>query len=108
LWTKRSLWICWCLAPLCLIIKEGVRVDMARLSIRKVTWYAIIGLLVAVALLPILKAAAPEYFPSVSSISGFRDLDCVGMTCGEGQFCQHNKCQNVATRYAEAVPEGDE
>ncbi len=91
--------------PLCLIIKEGVRVDMARLSIRKVTWYAIIGLLVAVALLPILKAAAPEYFPS---ISGFRDLDCAGMTCAEGQFCQHNKCQNVATRYPDAVPEGDE
>lgn len=92
--------------PLYLIIKEGVRVDMARLSIRKVTWYAIIGLLVAVALLPILKAAAPEYFPG--SISGFRDLDCAGMTCAEGEFCQHNKCQKVATRYPEAVPEGDE
>jgi hypothetical protein len=79
---------------------------MARLSIRKVTWYAIVGLLVAVALLPILKAAAPEYFPS--SVSGFRDLDCAGMTCAEGQFCQNNKCQNVATRYPDAVPEGDE
>ena len=92
--------------PLSLIIKGDIRVDMAKVSIRKVTWYAIIGLLVAVALLPILKAAAPEYFPS--SVSGFRDLDCAGMTCGEGQFCQHNKCQNVATRYAEAVPEGNE
>lgn len=77
---------------------------MKKFSIKTVTWYAIIGLLVAVALLPILKAAAPEYFPS---ISGFRDLDCAGITCGEGQFCQYNKCQKVDTS-PYAVPEGDE
>ena len=77
---------------------------MKKFSIKTVTWYAIIGLLVAVALLPILKAAAPEYFPS---ISGFRDVDCLGVTCGEGQFCQNNKCQKVDTS-PYPVPEDNE
>lgn len=78
---------------------------MAKLNIKTVTWYAILGLFVAVAFLPILKAYSPEYFPSVS---GFRDLDCVGMTCNEGEFCQNNKCGKVATRYPNAVPVGNE
>jgi hypothetical protein len=80
---------------------------MKGFGIKTVTWYAIIGLLVAVALLPILKASAPEYFPS-AYFEGFRELDCQGMTCGEGQFCKENKCNNVATRYTNAVPEGNE
>ena len=78
---------------------------MKRFGLRAVTWYAIIGLLVAVALLPLLKASAPEYFPT---LDGFRDLDCKGVSCGEGEFCQGNKCNKVATRYAGAVPEGNE
>jgi hypothetical protein len=76
---------------------------MKAFGLKTVTWYAIIGLLVAVALLPILKTSAPQYFPE-----GFRDVDCKGVSCGEGQFCQNNKCNNVATRYANAVPEGNE
>jgi hypothetical protein len=77
---------------------------MKRFGLRAVTWYAIIGLLVAVALLPLLKASAPEYFPT----EAFRDLDCKGVSCGEGEFCQHNKCNKVATRYADSVPQGNE
>jgi hypothetical protein len=76
---------------------------MKAFGLKAITWYAIIGLLVAVAILPILKASAPQYFPE-----GFRDLDCKGISCGEGQFCQNNKCTNVATRYPNAVPEGNE
>lgn len=76
---------------------------MKAFALKAVTWYAIVGLLVAVALLPILKASAPQYFPE-----GFRNVDCKGISCGEGQFCQDNKCNNVATRYANAVPEGNE
>jgi hypothetical protein len=78
---------------------------MAKLNIKTVTWYAILGLFIAVAFLPILKAYSPEYFPSVS---GFRDLDCVGMTCNEGEFCKHNKCTRIDTRYPNSVPEGNE
>jgi hypothetical protein len=78
---------------------------MAKLNIKTVTWYAILGLFIAVAFLPILKAYSPEYFPSVS---GFRDLDCVGMTCNEGEFCQNNKCGKISTRYPNAVPQGNE
>ena len=40
---------------------------MKRFQIKTVTWYAIVGLLVAVAVLPILKSMAPEFFPE-----GFR------------------------------------
>lgn len=79
---------------------------MAKLNIKTVTWYGILGLFIAVAILPILKSFAPQYFPA--NISGFRDLDCTGVTCGEGQFCQKNQCLNVATRYQNSVPTGNE
>ena len=79
-------------------------IRMKRFALKDVTWYAIIGLLVAVALLPILKAAAPAYFPTVS---GFRDLDCQGMTCNEGQFCQDKKCVNVMPPNTLGVPVGN-
>lgn len=77
---------------------------MKRMQIKTVTWYAIIGLFVAVALLPILKAAAPQYFPTMS---GFSDMGCQGVTCGEGEFCQDKKCMNVRAPSG-AVPEGNE
>ena len=25
----------------------------------------------------------------------FREIDCLGVTCPEGQFCQKNKCRNI-------------
>ena len=79
---------------------------MKKFSINTATWYALLGLLIAVALLPILKGTAPQYFPT---IAGFRDLDCHGVTCNEGQFCGENKkCINIATRYPNAVPAGNE
>ena len=31
--------------------------------LKDATWYALAGLFVAVALLPILKASSPQYFP---------------------------------------------
>ena len=68
------------------------------------TWYGLLAIVIAVALLPILKASAPQYFPSAS---GFRDLDCQGITCEEGQFCSNKRCVNVATRYPNSVPAGD-
>ena len=80
---------------------------MKRFALKTVTWYAIIGLLVAVALLPLLKAAAPEFFPSFPSVSGFANPDCVGVTCGEGQFCQNNKCQSVTAPNPLGVPAGN-
>lgn len=77
---------------------------MKRLGLKQATWYAILGLLVAVAILPLLKAAAPQYFPS---LDGFRDLNCQGVTCPEGQFCAEGKrCVNIAVRGP--VPVGNE
>jgi hypothetical protein len=79
---------------------------MKKFGLKTITWYGILALVVAVAILPLLKAAAPQYFPS---LDGFRDLDCQGVTCPEGQFCGEGKrCVNIATRYPNAVPAGNE
>ena len=100
---------------------------MKRFQIKTVTWYAIVGLLVAVAILPILKAMAPEFFPEGfrsrvahagegfrSRVAhagyageGFEDSGCRGITCDEGQFCTNAKC---VPRYVGSaqVPDGNE
>ena len=79
---------------------------MKKFGLKTITWYGILALVVAVALLPILKAAAPQYFPV---LDGFRDIDCKGVSCPEGQFCAEGKrCVNIATRYPNAVPAGNE
>jgi hypothetical protein len=56
--------------------------------------FGLIGLaafLVAVVIfLPWLRNNFAPMFPE-----GFRDQDCKGVTCGEGQFCQSNKCSPV-------------
>ena len=77
---------------------------MKKLALKTVTWYGILALFVAVALLPLLKAAAPQIFPS---LEGFRAVDCLGVTCGEGEFCQQNKCTRISTSYPQNVPTGD-
>ena len=77
---------------------------MKGFALKKVTWYAMIGLLVAVALLPMLRASAPQYFPD---IAGFADLSCQGVTCGEGQFCSNKKCVNVVAPNTLGVPSGN-
>ena len=71
---------------------------------KSVTWYGILALLLAVAILPVLKAAAPHFFPS---LDGFRNVDCLGVTCPEGTFCQQNKCTRISTSYPQNVPTGD-
>ncbi len=80
---------------------------MAAMRLKKATWFGLLALVAMLALLPILKAAAPQYFPS-PLYQGFRDLDCQGVTCPEGQFCAEGKrCVNIATRYPDAVPSGN-
>jgi len=46
---------------------------MSKLNIKDSTWYALAGLFVAVAFLPILKASAPKYFRTVD---GFCSGEC--------------------------------
>jgi hypothetical protein len=75
---------------------------MKKFAVKQITWYAIAALFVAVAILPILKSSMPQFFPE-----GFRDVDCQGMTCPEGTFCQRKQCIPIATRYPNAVPTGD-
>jgi hypothetical protein len=57
--------------------------------------YGLLGLVAVfvavVAFLPYLRSAFAPLFPE-----GFRDLDCKGVTCKEGEFCQENVCHPVA------------
>ena len=61
---------------------------------RKAAGYGIFALAVilvlAVAVLPFLRKSYAPYFPE-----GFRDLDCKGVTCKEGEFCQENVCRAI-------------
>jgi len=56
--------------------------------------YALLGLFLGVvffvAALPIIREIFAPVFPE-----GFRDIDCKGITCREGEFCQDNVCHSV-------------
>jgi hypothetical protein len=56
--------------------------------------YSLFGLLLVVVLvvafLPKIRSAFAPLFPE-----GFRDVDCKGVTCQEGEFCQENVCRPV-------------
>jgi hypothetical protein len=56
--------------------------------------YSLFGLLLVlvlvVAFLPKLRLVFAPMFPE-----GFRDVDCKGVTCNEGEFCQENVCRPV-------------
>ena len=47
----------------------------------------VVFLVVVVAFLPTLRNMFAPVFPE-----GFRDVDCKGVNCPEGQFCQDNVC----------------
>ncbi len=80
---------------------------MAKFSVsgvKTMTWYALLALFVCVAILPFVKSAYPEFFPTMD---GFRDVDCVGVTCPEGQFCQKKQCIPITLAYPNNVPMGN-
>jgi len=77
-------------------------------GVKRATIFAFVCLLVIVGLLPLLKSAAPSYFPSMDGFTDSRHPDCVNKTCSEGQFCQNNTCIQIGTRYPNAVPRGDD
>ena len=51
-------------------------------------------LILAVAALPLIRKHFARSFPE-----GFRDLDCKGVTCNEGEFCQENVCRSNSIVY---------
>ena len=57
--------------------------------------YGLVGLfavlLLAIAVLPWIRRNYARSFPEA-----FRDLDCKGVTCDEGQFCQENVCRAIS------------
>ena len=58
---------------------------MSALRIKNATWYALLGLFVAVAILPILKLSSPQYFPYAdASAESFADITtCKGKACDD-------------------------
>jgi hypothetical protein len=51
---------------------------MSKMQSKDATWYALAGLFIAVAFLPILKASAPQYFRSED---GFKVTLCQDGKC---------------------------
>ena len=47
-------------------------------------------LLTVFVVVPWLANSFPDMLPE-----GFRNLDCKGVLCNEGESCQENKCQSV-------------
>jgi len=50
----------------------------------------VILVVLALVALPYLRDMFAPEFPEA-----FRDLDCQGVTCAEGEFCQDNACHSV-------------
>jgi hypothetical protein len=48
-------------------------------------------LVLVIAFLPWMRNQYAPLFPE-----GFRDLDCKGVNCQEGEFCQDNKCHSIS------------
>lgn len=77
--------------------KRTYRISHACLEMARTKRYGLVGLVVVfvgvVTLLYILKAVFPQYY------DGFRDVNCYGVKCEEGQFCQDNVCRNINPPY---------
>ena len=54
----------------------------------------VIVLVLAVSVLPWVRKTFARSFPE-----GFRDTDCQGVTCNEGEFCQENVCKRISPPY---------
>ena len=45
--------------------------------------------------LGLLILSAIVAYMSYKYVEAFRSVDCLGVTCAEGQFCQQNKCRSL-------------
>jgi hypothetical protein len=87
---------------------------MKRGVMKIATWYALLTLIVALAVLPILKAMAPQIFPenrreyfNGGAPSAAPVASCENTPCPEGQFCSDQK--RCEPRYiGGTVPDGNE
>ena len=43
----------------------------------------------------LLVVSAVVAYTVYSNYEGFRAVDCIGVTCPEGQFCQSNTCHPI-------------
>jgi len=62
--------------------------------------YSIAALLVVLAVVSfVLLLLTSSGLSQVVGLEGFRSLDCKGITCEEGQFCQDNVCKAISPPY---------
>jgi len=54
--------------------------------------YGLVGLVVVLLAVLVVVPLLKNLFPAVFPYEGFRDVECAGVNCPEGQFCQQNKC----------------
>ena len=76
-------------------IASPERYRAARFSLslcRMARSYGLLGLVVVLLAVLVVVPLLKNLFPAAFPYEGFRDLDCAGVTCAEGQFCQENKC----------------
>lgn len=73
--------------------KRIPRISHTLLEMARTKRYGLVGLVVVfvavVTLLYFLKGMFPQFY------DGFRDVNCYGVKCAEGQFCQENVCRNI-------------
>lgn len=62
----------------------------------------LINIFLGLGLAYLLKMVLPYQY----RMDGFRDVDCQGITCPEGKFCQNNTCKNIYV--GGPVPTGNE
>ena len=46
-------------------------------------------------ILVLLVVIGVVMYTAYSSYEGFRSVDCLGVTCNEGEFCQENVCKAI-------------
>lgn len=57
----------------------------------------LVGAVVSFVLILILIAVMRMVFPRM--LDGFADIDCYGVKCAEGQFCQEKVCRDINPKY---------
>jgi hypothetical protein len=85
-------------SPLMLFAFVAVYYALVAYFFPKLAVSVLAGIAVAYGLKMILP---PQY-----ALDGFRDVDCAGITCPEGSFCQQNAC--IKRYVGGAVPDGNE
>ena len=57
----------------------------------------LLGVVVSFVIILLVIALVKMVVPS--ALDGFADMDCYGVKCAEGQFCQEKVCRDINPKY---------